>query len=169
MTASPPLPDGQYTAQASQGDSAGNTGTSGTRTFTVNGPPVVTVTNPAAGAVLDDNTPAIGGDRGTAAGDLQTVTLKIYAGSTATGSPVQTLTDAGSGATWSVTAATLADGTYTVQASQTDSGAATGTSNTRTFRIDTAPPAVTLTAPADGRAHQRHDAADVRRRRCRDG
>ena len=63
---------------------------------------------------------------------------------------MQTLTDAGSGATWSVTAATLADGTYTVQASQTDSGAATGTSNTRTFRIDTAAPAVTLTAPADG-------------------
>ena len=87
---------------------------------------------------------------GHAADDLPTVTLKIYAGTTATGSPVQTLTDGGSGATWSVTAATLADGTYTVQASQTDSGAATGTSAARTFRIDATPPAVTLTAPADG-------------------
>ena len=93
VTASPPLPDGQYTAQASQGDAAGNTGTSNTRTFTVNGPPVVTVTSPLEGAVLGDDTPAIGGDRGTAADDLPTVTLKIYAGTTATGSPVQTLTD----------------------------------------------------------------------------
>ncbi|MET0685559.1 MAG: Ig-like domain-containing protein, partial [Solirubrobacteraceae bacterium] len=150
VTASPPLPDGQYTAQASQGDAGGNTGTSAARTFTVNGPPVVTVTSPAAGAVLGDSTPAIGGDRGTAAGDLPTVTVRIYAGATATGSPVQTLTDGGSGATWSVTAATLADGTYTVQASQADSGAATGTSNARTFRIDATAPAVTLTAPADG-------------------
>jgi PKD repeat protein len=150
VSASPPLPDGQYTAQATQLDAAGNPGLSNTRTFTVNGPPVVTVTSPLEGAVTGDDTPAIGGARGTAVGDLQTVTLKIYAGSTATGSAVQTLTDSGSGATWSVTAAALADGTYTVQASQADDGGATGTSNTRTFRIDTTAPGVTLSAPAEG-------------------
>ena len=147
----PRSPDGQYTAQASQGDAAGNTGTSSANTFTVNGPPVVTVTSPSDGAVLSDTTPTIGGGRGTAAGDLPTVTLKIYTGTTTGGTLVQTLTDAGAGSTWSVTASpALADGTYTIQASQTDSGAATGTSAARTFRIDSTAPAVSVTSPATG-------------------
>src|SRR5205814_792145 len=88
---SPALAAGTYTAQASQGDSAGNTGTSSANTFTINGPPVVTLTSPADGAVLATHTPAVSGGRGQAAGDLPTVTVKIYAGTSASGSAIQTL------------------------------------------------------------------------------
>ena len=139
VNANPALPEGTYTAQAVQADGAGNSGTSTANTFTVNGPPIVTLTTPSAGAVLSDNTPTLGGGRGTAAGDLPTVTVYIYAGTTATGSPVQTLTDTGSGSTWQVTAATLADGTYTAQATQSDA-TLTGVSQAVTFRINTTPP-----------------------------
>ena len=66
VNANPALPDGTYTAQAVQTDSAGNSGTSSANTFTINGPPIVTLTAPAAGAVLGDNTPDLGGGRGTA-------------------------------------------------------------------------------------------------------
>jgi len=149
VPASPALPDGQYTAQATQTDSATNTGTSSANTFTVNGPPVVTLTTPTAGAVLGDNTPNLGGGRGTAVGDLPTVTLKIYSGGTVGGTLLQTLTDGGAGSTWQVTATALADGTYTAQASQNDASS-TGTSAAVTFRIDTTAPTVAITAPANG-------------------
>lgn len=149
VNASPALTDGTYTAQAVQTDSAGNSGTSSANTFTINGPPIVTLTAPTGGSVLGDSTPALSGDRGTAAGDLPTVTVRIYSGNTVGGSPVQTLTDAGAGATWQVTAAVLADGTYTAQASQ-DDASSTGTSAAVTFRIDTTAPTVTITTPANG-------------------
>ncbi len=149
VNANPALPDGTYTAQAAQGDGAGNAGASSANTFTINGPPVVTLTAPAAAAVLGDNTPTLGGGRGTAVGDVQTVTLRIYNGSSVGGSPVQTLTDANAGSTWQVTAAVLADGTYTAQASQ-DDASSTGTSAAVTFRIDTTAPTAAITAPANG-------------------
>ncbi|MDQ1679632.1 MAG: large repetitive protein, partial [Frankiaceae bacterium] len=149
VDASSGLPDGTYTAQASQDDSAGNTGNSSANTFTVNGPPVVTLTTPADGAVLGTHTPSIGGARGTAAGDLQTVTVHIYSGTGTGGTEVQTPTDSGSGSTWGVTPTSLADGTYTVQATQSD-GSLTGTSAAHTFRVDTTAPNVAITAPADG-------------------
>src|SRR5205823_4651541 len=45
---------------------------------------------------------------------------------------------------WSVALATLADGTYTVQAEQTELLLETGKSAPVTFSVDTVPPAVTL-------------------------
>src|SRR5206468_844290 len=72
VNANPALADGTYTAQAVQTDSAGNSGTSSANTFTINGPPIVTLTSPTGGAVLGDNTPTLSGGRGTAAGDLRT-------------------------------------------------------------------------------------------------
>ncbi|MEA2334970.1 MAG: hypothetical protein QOG40_1460 [Solirubrobacteraceae bacterium] len=50
---------------------------------------------------------------------------------------------------WSVAAAALPDGTYTARAEQTEA-AETGKSDLVTFTIDTTPPQVTLTQPADG-------------------
>jgi hypothetical protein len=61
------------------------------------------------------------------------VTVNIYAGATATGTPVQTLSDSGTGSTWSVNAAILPTGTYTVQAVQSDGAGNTGTSAAVTF------------------------------------
>ena len=53
-----------------------------------------------------------------------------------------------SGGSWSFTAPTLADGTYTAQATQEDTAGNTGTTAAQRFTIDTAPPQVTLSSPA---------------------
>ncbi len=109
--------------------------------------PTVTVTAPADGLLTTDSTPSLAGTADNASGDSTTVTIKIYSGSSATGSPVQTLTTTRSVTSWSKTAATLADGTYTIQATQADSSGNTGTSNANTFRVDTTrPTAVSVSA-----------------------
>ena len=51
---------------------------------------------------------------------------------------------------WSVAAQHLADGSYTARAEQTNEDAETGKSDPVSFTIDTTPPQVTLTQPADG-------------------
>jgi hypothetical protein len=112
--------------------------------------PVVTVTSPAGGATLSTATPSLAGATGTAAGDLPAVTVRVYAGATATGSPVQTIPSVGTGGLWSATPSALADGTYTVQAQQSDTYGNTGTSAPRTFSIDSTAPVVSLTVPAAG-------------------
>ncbi len=144
------LADGTYTAQATQADDVGHSASSSAVTFVVDtGAPAVTVTTPAAGSRTRDNTPSLGGAAGNATGDSATVTVKIYAGSTATGTPVQTLPLTRSAATWSGTAATLADGTYTVQATQADD-VGNSHSDARTFVVDTTAPGVSLAAPVNG-------------------
>ena len=149
---SPALAEGTYTAQASQADTAGNTGTSAARTFVVDTTaPAVAIAAPADGARINDATPDITGSGGTGAGDAGTVTLRLYAGSSVSGTPLQTGTPAvGGGGGWSFTAAALPEGTYTVQATQSDTAGNSGTSTARTFVVDTTAPGVTLTAPADG-------------------
>jgi chitinase len=109
--------------------------------------PTVTVTTPADGALTTDNTPSLAGTADNATGDSTTVTIKIYGGPSATGSPVQTLTTTRSGTSWSKTASTLADGTYTIQATQSDTSGNTGTSNANTFTVDrTKPTAASISA-----------------------
>jgi hypothetical protein len=66
--------------------------------------------------------------------------VKIYSGTTATGTPVQTRTPNRTGATWTTTATALAPGTYTAQATQTDTSGNTGTSTANTFTVDTTKP-----------------------------
>ena len=112
--------------------------------------PTVTLTNPANGSTTADNTPTYDGTAGTAVGDLNTVTVKIYAGATATGSPVQTLSTTQSGGSWTVDGSpALADGTYTAQAEQSDSAGNTGQSAPNTFTIDT-PPDTIIDSAAHG-------------------
>ena len=105
--------------------------------------PAVTLTAPANGSATNDTTPTLTGTADNATGDSTSVTIKIYSGSTATGTAVQTLTATRSGTSWSKTAWTLAQGTYTVQATQTDTSGNTGTSNANTFKIDTTGPTAT--------------------------
>jgi hypothetical protein len=143
------LAEGTYTAQAEQ-VSGLSTNTSPAVTFTVDTTaPTVTLTTPAD-ASFTGATPTISGARGTATGDLSPVTVNIYSGSTATGTPVQIVTDSGTGGSWSVLAAALADGTYTAQAAQSDSAGNHGLSGTATFTVDTIAPSVAITAPSDG-------------------
>ena len=144
------LAEGTYTVQATQTDTAGNIGTSAAHTFVVDTTaPAVALTAPD-GALLDDHTPAISGTGSTGAGDDGSVNVKVYAGTSASGSPVQTLTPALAAGAFAATSASLPDGTYTVVATQGDQAGNTGTSAARTFRIDTTAPAVTITSPANG-------------------
>ena len=154
-TANPALTPGTYTAQARQTDNAGNTGTSNPNTFTITAPsdttpPLVTLTQPANGSSSSSQLPTLQGAAGTAPGDLPTVTVGIYTGSSATGSPLQTLTATANAGTWSTqTTSPLSPGTYTAQARQTDNAGNTGTSNPNTFTITAAPTyATTILADA---------------------
>ena len=112
--------------------------------------PALTLAAPVNGSSINKNTPTFSGSAGTAPGDLPGITVRLYEGASVSGTLLQTLNTTASGAGWSVAAsAALADGTYTAQASQSDSEGNTATSAS-SFTIDTVRPVVTLTAPADG-------------------
>ena len=115
-------------------------------------PPAISLTEPADGTVTSDSTPTFAGAAGAATGDSATVTVKVFAGADTTGSLVATLSATrGAGGAFSVAASpALPDGTYTARAQQSDDAGNTGTSATRTFRVDTTAPAVTVVQPADG-------------------
>ena len=85
-------------------------------------PPSVSIGSPAGGATITSATPTVNGSAGNASGDATTVTLRVYAGSSASGSagpdahahPLDHLM---------VPSADLAcNGTYTLQATQVGPG-----------------------------------------------
>jgi hypothetical protein len=157
-----PLPDGVYTARAQQSDSAGNTGVSGANTFVVAAgpfdpppldttPPTVSLVTPADGSSGNDTTPTFSGGAGTQSGDASTVTLNVYSGASASGTPVESLAVTASGGSWSAESPqTLSEGTYTAQAEQLDAAGNRGVSSANTFAVDTTAPSVELTEPASG-------------------
>jgi hypothetical protein len=112
-------------------------------------PPQVTLAAPANGAATGGS-PTFSGTAGTASGDLPTVTVRLFAGSAVSGTPVQTLTTTAEDGEWSVdVASSLAEGTYTAQASQSDAAGNVGKSAPpHTF---TAMPEVTITSAPHGR------------------
>ena len=93
------------------------------------------VTAPAISLAVNPNTnaPIFSGSAGNAPGDASTVTVNVFAGAAAAGTPVQTLTTTRSGAAWQVAAATLPDGQYTARAEQADTAGNTGLSAPVTF------------------------------------
>ena len=124
--------------------------------------PAPTLAVPADGALTNDGTPDLSGAAGNASGDSTTVTVRVYAGSSATGSPVQTLAPTRVGTSWSTTVATLTSGTYTATASQSDAAGNTGTSAPHTFTVDTiAPTATDIAAVNGGGTAGKVDAGDV--------
>ncbi|MDQ4048097.1 MAG: DNRLRE domain-containing protein, partial [Actinomycetota bacterium] len=101
--------------------------------------PTVTLTQPANGGTTSDTTPTFAGAAGEASGDSATVTVKLYSGTTASGTPVQTLSATRSGGAWSVDASSaLEHGTYTAQAEQSDAAGNTGQSSANTFTVQSA-------------------------------
>src|SRR5439155_1607200 len=94
--ASPALSSGQYTAVATQASSLGNpAGVSEPVTFTVNtAAPTVTLDSPALRS--NNTTPAFSGT----ASDTTPVTVRIYAGATATGAVVSSVTAPGTSGAW---------------------------------------------------------------------
>ena len=118
--------------------------------------PVVTLDSPAEGGATADNTPLLDGSAGAAAGDSADVVAKIYAGASASGTPVSTVTVQRSGTGWSASpSSALTDGIYTATATQEDSAGNAGTGGPHTFRVDATQPAdFALRSPADGAANR---------------
>ncbi|MEO5710597.1 MAG: polysaccharide deacetylase family protein [Nocardioidaceae bacterium] len=112
-------------------------------------PPVVKVTSPATGSTVTAVRPVLNGTTSSSGGD---VTVSLYSGTYSTGTPLATLTAGVTSGAWSAqTSADLAAGVYTARASQQSNGVV-GTSTPVSFTVgqDTSPPAVTITAPAEG-------------------
>ncbi len=156
------LGDGVYTVEASQTDQTGNRGTSAPVTFTVDTTPVdltapsAAITSPQDGDTVATSAPTVTGTAGTAPGDEPEVQVSVSPTSPAAGDAGQRLvgTVAGDG-TWSVPTAPLADGTYTLQVTQSDAAGNLGTSSAVNVTVASTPdddqaPTVTLTSPADG-------------------
>jgi hypothetical protein len=125
---------GVYTAQAVQGMEK-----SEPVSFTLDTmPPVVTLEAPANGSSTTSELQLFAGKAGTDPGDVPEVTIKLFAGSTAAGPPLEVLIVSASSGSWSVYGA-LGPGIYTAQATQEDAAGNTGASLPVTFTI--APPA----------------------------
>jgi major membrane immunogen (membrane-anchored lipoprotein) len=140
------LAEGQYVVEAIQHDEAGNVGVAGPTTFHVDTTkPVLALTQPTSPG--NDATPTLSGAGGSAAGDIATVTVRVYAGGSASGTPIATQGVSVSASAWSYTTSTLTDGTYTAQAAQSDKAGNTE-SIARTFVIDTKNPELSITSPS---------------------
>ncbi|MET0839307.1 MAG: Ig-like domain-containing protein, partial [Marmoricola sp.] len=145
------LTDGSYTLQATQSDAAGNTGVSSPVSFTVSTAPAdttapsVAVTTPSAGATVVTAGVPVAGTAGTDAGDNATVSLEVYTGASAAGTPTQTLTTGVSSGAWSSNVTGLAAGTYTLVAVQGDAAGNVGRSQPVTFTKAVVPTITTIT------------------------
>ncbi|MEA2157689.1 MAG: hypothetical protein QOD66_69 [Solirubrobacteraceae bacterium] len=113
--------------------------------------PSVTLTSPANGALISGGQPTFSGSASTGFGASPTVTVRVYRGASASGTPVQTITTTRSSAGGYVVGpnAALADGQYTAQAEQDDlsSPPDRGFSAPTTFLIHNAAPTITLDSP----------------------
>jgi len=137
--------DGAYSFAASQTDAAGNVGSSGTKTVTIDKtPPTVTITSVNATTrtfpyTTNINVTSMGGACTTSDG-VVSVTLG--------GSPTTPATATCSSSAWTLTLTTAlsTEGTYTFVASQTDAAGNVGSSASSSVTIDKTLPSVTLTS-----------------------
>jgi hypothetical protein len=124
--------------------------------------PNVTLTSPADDSFQKSTTVTLSGAAGNASGDDTTVTVNIWSGTSASGTPLTTRTVNRSGATWSTSLFGMAAGTYTAQATQSDSSDNTATSAANTFTIDTTAPTRVSVGAANGSGTAGHlDAGDA--------
>ena len=135
------LQDGTHSFVVKARDAAGNESAAASYSWLISAPPAVTLTQPAQGSTTTDPTPTFAGQAGTEVGDDPHVTVKVYAGSVAEGTPIETLVVlADFTGVYTIDAGTaLLDGTYTARAEQSDAGG-TGYSSANTFVVDTTPP-----------------------------
>jgi hypothetical protein len=133
------LGDGPHTFVVRAGDSAGNESAITSYTWVVDATaPTVTLTTPANGSTTNDSTPTFAGRAGTNQGDSGNVTVNVYAGASASGTPLQRLTATATGGSYSTDApSALADGTYTAQAEQVDMAGNVGRSVAATVAVNT--------------------------------
>jgi hypothetical protein len=139
------LPDGTYTAQASEPSAIGNeAGASASSTFEIfTKPPTVTL-DPLE-KLSNDKTPTFSGT----ASEPGQVTVHVYEGFKAEGKEATTLKATVVGETWSVTSGALSDGNYTAIATEPSAiGNEAGTSAEQHFEINTKPPILKCNSPA---------------------
>jgi hypothetical protein len=119
--------------------------------------PSLTLDTPADGTLTRDSTPTFGGAAGTAAGDDNQVTVRIYSGTAVTPPELRSEVATVAGDAYSVdTSPSLGDGTYTAQSEQSDGAGNTGYSAETTFTIDTvAPDDTTITKHPKKRTRSR--------------
>ena len=100
--------------------------------------PAVTLAEPAHGSTTSDATPTFSGRAGDGAGDAELVAVDVFAGATADGSAVRSLTATRTAATWSTTLPAdlaLPAGTYTARARQRAASGSEAISGTHTFTV----------------------------------
>jgi hypothetical protein len=143
----PTLADGTYTAQAEQTATGEEAGFSEASTFTVDGDaPHPAILAPVNGAALTGTTVSLTGVAGTSPGDDGAVTVEVFPGSTAGGTPSATVTVPTAGGGWSAPLGTLTAGTYTALAMQSDDVGNIGTGAPVTFSLsEPAPPVASFT------------------------
>jgi hypothetical protein len=124
--------------------------------------PSLTLTAPADGSYKTSTTVTVSGAAGNASGDGTTISVAVYSGSSASGTPVITRAVTRSGATWSTSLTGLGQATYTVQATQSDSSGNTTTTPEATFTVDTVAPTRVSMSAANGTGTVGHiDAGDA--------
>jgi hypothetical protein len=132
----PSLPGGSYMVQAEQASAHGKFFLSAPIAFTVDAQaPQVTLASPANGSATASLSPTLSGSAGSAEGDLPTIAIHVYEGSTTASAPVETVTAQASGGSWSAAVGALIPGTYTAQAEQSDDVGNEGRSGAVTFTV----------------------------------
>ena len=139
------LGDGRYTARVDQDDATGNHGSSAEVAFTIDtAAPQPTLTTPTNGSTTTDPKPVFSGVAGTAAGDGGTVSVPIWSGNSATGTPLRTLTATpAAGGNYSVApGSALPAGVYTARSEQADAAGNQGHSTAVTFTVNANDPTI---------------------------
>ena len=113
--------------------------------------PVITITYPSASALITNNKPAIAwkvtdNDSGVNSGSIK---ITIDSGSAITAGITKTAITGGYQCTYTPTAA-LSDGSHTIKIDAADNDGNAATQKSVTFKIDTVPPTLNVTAPAAG-------------------
>jgi subtilisin-like proprotein convertase family protein len=126
------LPEGTHTFEVRAFDQYGNVdGSPAIYTWVVD----VTAPGPRISSA-GGSTPSVSGSAGTASGDNDTVTVDLYSGATAAGSPAQSMVvPRDGGGAWSAHFDPVAGGAYTVMARQGDAAGNSGSSSPAHFTV----------------------------------
>nr|DAL90300.1 MAG TPA: Ig-like domain protein [Caudoviricetes sp.] len=114
-------------------------------------PPVITITAPTASALIVNNKPVItwtvtDDDSGV---NANSIGITIDSGSKVTSGITKTAISNGYKCTYTPTAA-LADGSHTIKVDASDNDGNAATQKSVTFKVDTVPPTLSITSPANG-------------------
>lgn len=113
--------------------------------------PVITITSPTAGAYLANNKPGLSwkvtdDDSGV---NPDTIGITIDSGNKITSGITKTAITGGYQCSYTPSSA-LADGSHTVKFDASDNDGNAATQKSVTFKVDTVPPTLSVTAPTDG-------------------